>query len=103
MPPSSRPTDAPAVATAAKMPNAFGRSGESANVTVSSDSADGASSAPNAPCSARAATRTPKDGASPPRNDATEKPIRPPMKVHLRPKRSPSLPPMSSRLPNASA
>ena len=85
------------------MPNAFGRSGESANVTVSSDSADGASSAPKAPCSARAATRTPKEGASPPRNDAMEKPIRPPTKVHLRPKRSPSFPPMSSRLPNASA
>ena len=103
MPPSSRPNDAPAVATAEKMPNAFARAGEPANVTVSSESAEGASSAPNAPCSARAATRTPKDGASPPKNDAAEKPIRPPMKVHLRPKRSPIFPPMSSRLPNARA
>ena len=102
-PPSIRPTDAPAVATAEKMPNAFARSGESANVTVSSDSADGASSAPNAPCSVRAITRTSKEGASPPRNDAAEKPIKPAMKVHLRPKRSPIFPPTSSRLPNASA
>ncbi len=35
--------------------------------------------------------------------EATEKPISPAMNVHLRPKRSPSLPPTSSRLPNASA
>src|SRR4051812_40850821 len=40
-PPSSRPTEAPAVATAAKIPKAFARSGEWANVTVSSDSAEG--------------------------------------------------------------
>jgi len=33
-PPSSSPTDAPAVATAAKIPNAFGRSGESAKVML---------------------------------------------------------------------
>jgi hypothetical protein len=85
------------------MPNAFARSGESANVTVSSDSADGARSAPNAPCSARATTRTPKEGASPPMNDAAAKPISPPMNVHLRPKRSPTFPPTRSRLPNASA
>jgi hypothetical protein len=34
------------------MPNALDRSGEFAKVTVSSDSAEGASSAPKAPCSA---------------------------------------------------
>jgi len=48
-PPSTRPTDAPPPAIAPKMPNAFARSGEPANVTVSSPSADGASNAPNAP------------------------------------------------------
>ena len=88
---------------APKIPNALARSGESANVTVSSESADGASSAPKAPWSARAATSTPKDCASPPMAEATEKPISPAMNVHLRPKRSPSFPPTSSRLPKASA
>ena len=102
-PPSSRPTEAPPPAIAPKTPNALGRSGEPANVTVSSESAEGASSAPNAPCSARAATSTPNDWAKPPTAEASENPIRPAMKVHLRPKRSPSLPPRSSRLPNASA
>ena len=38
---------------------------------VSSDSAEGASSAPNAPCRARAATSTPKDWARPPIAEAT--------------------------------
>ena len=102
-PPSSSPTDAPPPAIAPKMPNAFARSGEPANVTVNSDSADGASSAPKIPCSPRAATSMPKDCANPPSAEASEKPARPAMNVHLRPNRSPSLPPSSSRLPNASA
>jgi Cytidylate kinase-like family len=41
--------------------------------------------------------------AAPPIAEATAKPSRPPMNVHLRPNRSPSRPPNSSRLPNASA
>jgi len=45
----------------------------------------------------------PKDCASPPIAEAIEKPVSPAMNVHLRPNRSPSLPPRSSRLPNASA
>ena len=40
------------------------------NVVVSSDSAAGASSAPNTPCSARAATSTPKLSAAPPSAEA---------------------------------
>ena len=35
--------------------------------------------------------------------EATEKPTRPAMRVHLRPNRSPILPPSSRRLPKASA
>ena len=54
MPPSSRPTAAPPPAIAPKMPNALPRSAGSVNVVVSSASADGASSAPKTPCSARA-------------------------------------------------
>ena len=102
-PPSSRPTEAPPPAIAPKMPNALGRSGELAKVTVSSDNADGASSAPNIPWNARAATSIANDWARPPTTEASEKPISPAMNVHLRPNRSPSLPPSSSRLPNASA
>src|SRR5271165_3580322 len=102
-PPRISPTDAPPPAIAPKMPNALARSGEPANVTGSSDNADGASSAPNAPCSARAPTSIPKDWANPPMAEAPAKPISPAMKVHLRPNKSPSFPPSSKRLPNASA
>jgi hypothetical protein len=102
-PPSSSPTEAPPPAIALKIPNALARSGDPWKVTVSSDSAEGARSAPNAPCSARAATSIPNDCANPPIAEATAKPIRPPMNVHLRPNRSPSLPPSSSRLPKLSA
>ena len=102
-PPSSRPTDAPAVATAAKMPNAFARSGR-----VRERDGEQRQRRRREQRAERALQRPgdhqdPKEGASPPRNDAAEKPIRPPMKVHLRPKRSPIFPPTSSRLPNASA
>ena len=88
---------------APKIPNAVGRSGDPSNVTVSNDSAEGASSAPKAPWSVRAATSTPKDWARPPIAEAIENPTRPPMRVHLRPNRSPSFPPSNRRLPNASA
>src|SRR5271163_2575618 len=103
IPPRISPTEAPPPAIAPKMPNAFARSGEPANVTVNSDNADGASSAPKAPCSARAPTSIPKDWANPPIAEAPAKPISPAMNVHLRPNRSPSFPPSSNRLPNASA
>ena len=102
-PPRISPTDAPPPAIAPKMPKAFDRSDEPAKVTVRSDSAEGASSAPKAPCSARAATSIPKDCANPPTAEAHAKPIRPATNVHLRPNRSPSFPPSSNRLPNASA
>ena len=55
---------APAIAV--KMPSALPRSRGSVKVVVSRASAEGASSAPNAPCTARAATRAPKSGAAPP-------------------------------------
>src|SRR3954453_21221054 len=103
MPPSSRPIAAPPPAIAPKIPNAFPRSSGLVNVVVSSDSADGASRAPNAPCNARAATRTPKLCAAPPSADAIANPSNPITNVHLRPNRSAMRPPRSSRLPNASA
>ena len=103
MPPSSRPIAAPPPAIAPKIPNALPRSSGSVNVVVSNDNAEGASSAPNAPCSARAATKTPKDCAAPPSADAIANPSKPTTNVHLRPNRSEMRPPSSRRLPNASA
>ena len=102
-PPSSRPT-APAIpATAPKIANARPRAGLPANVAVTIASAAGASSAPNAPWAARPAARTAKFGAAPASAEAAAKPASPAMKVRLRPSRSDSFPPISSRLPNASA
>src|ERR1700758_5229819 len=88
---------------ALKTPNALGRSGDPWKVTVSRPSAEGASMAPNAPCSVLAATSIPNDCDRPPMAEATANPVKPPISVHLRPNRSPSLPPSSRRLPNASA
>src|SRR3954462_3075530 len=102
-PPSSRPIAAPPPAMAPKMPNALARSDGSVKVVVSRPSAAGASSAPKTPCDARALTSTPKLPAAPPIAEATAKPIRPAMKVRLRPKRSPMRPPSRSSEPNASA
>ncbi len=58
--------------------------------------------APNAPCSARAVTSIPNETAAPPIAEAMANPIRPVMKTHLRLYMSPSRPPTSSKLPNAS-
>ena len=85
------------------MPKAFPRSFASVNVVVSRDRAAGASSAPNTPCRARAVTRIVKSCARPPMADATANPASPQKNTHLRPSRSLSLPPNSSRLPNARA
>jgi hypothetical protein len=103
MPPSSSPSAPAPPATAPKIPKAFCQSAVPANVTVKSDSAEGASNAPNTPCVARAKMSTPNDCASPPTADAPENPTSPAISAHLRPNRSPSLPPTNSRLPNASA
>ena len=103
IPPSSSPIAPPAPATAPYTPKARPRSRGSVNVTASSDSADGASKAPNAPWHARAATSMVKLTAAPPTADAAANPIRPARNVTFRPSRSASLPPSSSRLPNASA
>jgi hypothetical protein len=59
--------------------------------------------APKAPCSVRAITSIPNETEAPPIAEATAKPIRPMMKIRLRLNMSPSRPPSSSKLPNASA
>ena len=83
------------------MPNARPRSLGPVNVVVSSDNADGTSSAANAPWQARAVTSMAKLTEAPPMADTTAKPARPVRSVTFRPSRSASLPPGSSRLPNA--
>ena len=103
-PPSSRPI-APAIpATAPKIANARPRAGLPANVAVTIASAAEARAAPRTrPGRLRPAARTAKFGAAPASADAAANPARSAMKVRLRPNRSDSFPPISSRLPNASA
>ena len=84
------------------MPNALARSFGAVNVVVSSDSAEGTSSAANAPWQARAVISMAKLTEAPPIADTPAKPARPIRNVTFRPSRSASLPPGSSRLPNAS-
>src|SRR3954468_865872 len=74
-------------------PNAFARSRPSGKVTATRESAAGASSAANKPCSARAPSSMPVFTAAPPRAEATAKPIRPVRKTRLRPHMSPKRPP----------
>jgi hypothetical protein len=102
-PPSNNPTAPPLPAIAPKMPNALFRSAGSENVVVNTASTDGASSAPNAPWRARAATSQPKLWARPPTAEIAANPIRPVRNVGLRPNMSPIRPPRGSKLPNASA
>src|SRR5215471_308059 len=101
-PPSSSPTAPPAPAMAPKTPNALPRSPGSVNVTVSVDSAAGASIAPNAPCAPRPITSTANPLAAPPTADAAANPIRPMISIRLRPTRSDSRPPSSNSPPKAS-
>ena len=83
------------------MPNALPRSAWLVNVVVSSDSAEGTSSAANAPWQARAVISMVKLTEAPPMAETPANPARPARNVTFRPSRSASLPPSSSRLPNA--
>ena len=84
-------------------PNARPRSLGSLKVVVSIPSAAGASSAANSPWQARAVMSMVKLTDAPPTAEATAKPISPVRNVTFRPNKSPSRPPNSRRLPNASA
>src|ERR1700757_3970297 len=72
------------------MPNALARSLGSVNVVVSSDSAEGTSSAANAPWQARAVISMVKLTDAPPMADAPANPARPVRNVTFRPSRSAS-------------
>ena len=102
-PPRIRPTPPPPAATEPKTPKARPRSRGSWKVLTRVPRADGARMAPNAPCSARAATSISNETAAPPMAEETANPARPVMKTHLRLYMSPSRPPTSSRLPKARA
>ncbi len=101
-PPSSRPTAPPAPAIAPNTPNAVLRSFGSVKVVVSSDSAEGTRIAANAPWQARAVISMVKLTEAPPMAETPAKPVSPVRNVTLRPSRSDSLPPSSSKLPNDS-
>src|ERR1700721_2325742 len=83
------------------MPNALPRSFGSVNVVVSSESADGTRIPANTPWRARAVTSMVKLTEAPPMAETPAKPARPARNVTLRPSRSCSRPPSSSRLPKA--
>src|SRR5580693_4525258 len=76
-PPSSRPTAPPAPAIAPYTANALPRSFGAVNVVVSSDSADGTSSAANAPWQARAVISIAKLTDAPPMAETPANPARP--------------------------
>src|SRR5262249_32289251 len=80
-PPNTRPGAPARPAIAPNPANALARSFAAVNVTASSDSAVGASSAAHAPCTARAATSAVKFGAAPPAAEASAKPARPTRKA----------------------
>src|SRR5882724_2298782 len=102
-PPRISPTALPPAATEPKTLKALARSRGSLNAPTRVPRADGASTAPNTPCSARAVTRTANEPAAPPIAEAMANPTRPATNTHLRLNMSPSRPPTSSRLPNDSA
>ena len=64
-------------------------------------STEGASRAPNAPCTVRAMTSIEKLTDAPPMAEASAKPTSPVMSVRLRPTLSPIRPPRRSKVPKA--
>ena len=102
IPPSSTPAAPPAPATAPQIPSARLRSGPSANVLVTIDSAAGETIAAPMPWTARAAISHASDCARPPSSDASENTISPSMNILRRPSRSAIRPPSSRKPPNVS-
>src|ERR1700747_2146137 len=102
-PPRMRPTAPPPPATDPKTPNARPRSRGPGTVLTGDPRAPGAGRGPNTPGSVGAATSMPNDVAAPPSADERANPASPVMKTRLRLNMSPSRPPSSRRLPNASA
>jgi hypothetical protein len=88
-------------ATVPKMPSTRVRASPG-KVTCTIASTCGYSSAPPTPCNARAAIKTPLDGASPHAADAALNRASPSTNMRLRPNRAPRQPPVTSRLAQVS-
>ncbi len=100
MPPISTPAAAPLPAMAPQIPSALLRSAPSSNVVVMIESVAGEMIAAPMPCTARAATSTPIEPASPQASEAAENSASPAMNIRRRPSRSAARPPSSSKPPN---
>ena len=101
MPCTTAPPTSGPIATAApempdQTPSAIPRR-SAGNASASSVSVSGVTSAAPAPWTARASTSMPVVGASAAPAEATVKTVRPARNMRLRPKRSPSAAPVSSR------
>jgi hypothetical protein len=101
-PPSNTPAAPPEPATAPQTPIALLRSEPSVNITVTSESAAGESSAAPRPCTARAAISMPGEEAKPPASEAMAKRMRPYVNIRRRPIRSAMRPPRSRKPPKNS-
>ena len=102
MPPSSTPIEPPPEATKPKTPIAFARSAGSVKSVIISESATAETTAPPAPCTARATMRTPCEVARPHVTEASVKSAIPARKSRRWPKRSPSRPPSRRNPPKVS-
>ena len=95
-PPAMGPTATPTPATPAHIPMAFSLSWGSTKTLVRIESVAGMTSAPPTPMSARVTTRISGDQAKAEKADPAQKTPSPTSMTHLRPKRSPRLPAVSS-------
>ena len=102
-PPASSPAAPPPTLIAAYTPIARLRGGPGGNVVTMRASAAGATIAPPAPCTTRAASSHAWEVANPPAREAAENSSRPVTNIRRRPSRSPARPPSSSSPPNARA
>ncbi len=100
-PPASGPSTPKIAPHAVQLPIAAPRS-DCENVFTITASELGTSSAPATPCSARAATSAPIDGASAHASDVMPKPATPIAKIRRSPNRSPSDPPTRISEPSVS-
>ncbi len=100
-PPTSGPSTAPMPAQAVQAPIARARWSPGKVFTITA-SAAGVSSAPAAPCRARAATSTSMVGAAAHNTEVTPNPMTPAPNTRRSPKTSPSEPPIRSREPSVS-
>jgi hypothetical protein len=99
MPPRSTPSEPPPEATKPKMPMAFARSVGSVKSVIISERATADTTAPPTPCRARAPISIPCESENPHTADAAVKRATPARNILRWPRRSPSLPPRSSKPP----